>query len=75
MWINDYDHLDKAIDQLIQSKRQGAPIQNSFTNLEAIKQYFRLPDATLLSIKKTQNALTMFLAGVYDHKKQVISET
>ncbi len=46
----DIELLDRVIDELIERKRQGAPILNSVGNLELVKPYFR--DETLPNMER-----------------------
>lgn len=43
-WIDDLELLNNTLDELITLKSQGAPIWNSVTQLNAIRDYYRAPE-------------------------------
>ncbi|MFH1245951.1 MAG: SPASM domain-containing protein, partial [Candidatus Omnitrophota bacterium] len=44
-WIKDTQKLSGALDQLMDLKKGGCPIHNSFSQLKLFKQYFECPDS------------------------------
>jgi radical SAM protein with 4Fe4S-binding SPASM domain len=43
-WIKDVEKLEEVISNLVDLKKRGYPINNSFSQLELFKQYFKGPD-------------------------------
>ncbi|PWT99275.1 MAG: hypothetical protein C5B51_27630 [Terriglobia bacterium] len=50
-WPKDSAKAVAAIDRLMACKRAGLPIANSYAQLEAMKPYFRNPDAARVAIQ------------------------
>ncbi len=50
-WPRDTAKVISVIEQLVQLKRQGLPIANSYAQLEAMIPYFRNPDALRISMQ------------------------
>jgi MoaA/NifB/PqqE/SkfB family radical SAM enzyme len=48
-WPRDTEKAVAAVQRLIQLKREGLPIANSYAQLEAMIPYFRNPDASRIS--------------------------
>ena len=51
LWVRDLEKLDHTIDRLIRLKKQGSPIINSFTYLNALKHYYRDRDSVRSGFK------------------------
>lgn len=51
-WLRDTDQAVRVVESLIQMKKEGYPIANSFAQLEAMIPYFRHPGAHRISTQE-----------------------